>query len=87
MLPVPEASLPAVEICSERSAAGTMRWARGAIVRKENDFYPVLNALVVVDTIAHRVDSLDDTFGHLVSGRGLGGKDEDSRGDFEIRVL
>ena len=27
MLPVPEASLPAVEICSERSAAGMMRSA------------------------------------------------------------
>ncbi len=28
LMPVPDASLPAVEICSERSAAGTMRWAR-----------------------------------------------------------
>ena len=28
ILPVPLASLPAVEICSERSAAGTMRCAR-----------------------------------------------------------
>ncbi len=27
MLPVPEASLPAVEICSERSAAGKIRSA------------------------------------------------------------
>ena len=28
MLPVPDASMPAVEICSERSAAGTMISAR-----------------------------------------------------------
>ena len=28
MLPVPEASMPAVEICSERSDAGMMRSAR-----------------------------------------------------------
>ncbi|MNL24003.1 hypothetical protein D3C87_1454210 [compost metagenome] len=28
MLPVPEASIPAVEICSERSAAGTITSAR-----------------------------------------------------------
>ena len=27
MLPVPDASMPAVEICSERSAAGMMRCA------------------------------------------------------------
>ena len=26
MLPVPEASLPAVEICSDRSAAGKIGW-------------------------------------------------------------
>ncbi len=26
MLPVPEASLPAVEICSDSSAAGKMGW-------------------------------------------------------------
>ena len=28
MLPVPEASVPAVEICSDRSAAGMIRSAR-----------------------------------------------------------
>ena len=28
MLPVPEASMPAVEICCDRSAAGMMRCAR-----------------------------------------------------------
>ncbi len=28
MFPVPEASIPAVEICSERSAAGMIRSAR-----------------------------------------------------------
>ncbi len=27
MFPVPEASVPAVEICSDRSAAGMMSWA------------------------------------------------------------
>ena len=31
MLPVPEASLPAVEICSERSAAGYTSWPRDTL--------------------------------------------------------
>ena len=37
MLPVPEASLPAVEICSERSAAGISRSASEDVVVRRVD--------------------------------------------------
>ena len=41
MLPVPEASLPAVEICSERSAAGKIRCAvLDVVVGQEGDLQP-----------------------------------------------
>ena len=34
-----------------------------------------------------RIDGLDDALGHVVSGRGLGGEDEDARGDIEAGIL
>ena len=38
MLPVPDASVPAVEICSDRSAAGMIDLGqRDAVVRQEDD--------------------------------------------------
>ena len=41
MLPVPEASVPAVEICSERSQAGKISSAqRDRVVRQEDDAEP-----------------------------------------------
>ena len=41
MLPVPEASMPAVEICSERSAAGMTALGEGhAVVGQEGDPEP-----------------------------------------------
>ena len=43
MLPVPEASVPAVEICSERSAAGMIRLGqRDAVVGEEDHLEPAL---------------------------------------------
>ena len=45
ILPVPEASVPAVEICSDRSAAGMMLSARGdAVVGQEDELELVAHA-------------------------------------------
>ena len=42
MLPVPEASIPAVEICSDRSAAGMISLGEADIVvRDEHELEPV----------------------------------------------
>ena len=49
MFPVPDASMPAVEICSERSAALTMPFGkRHAVVRRENDLQAVADHGIVV---------------------------------------
>ena len=37
MLPVPDASMPAVEICSDRSAAGIMHLGEADIVVRQED--------------------------------------------------
>jgi hypothetical protein len=53
MLPVPEASVPAVEICSDRSAAGHDHLGqRHAVVGHEHHLEPVADARVVVDHAA-----------------------------------
>ena len=65
MLPVPEASLPAVEICSETSAAGIdVLGQRYAVVREKTTSEPVAHARIAVDDLGDRVDELDDELGH-----------------------
>ena len=50
MLPVPRASIPAVEICSERSAAGTMHLGEAdVVVRHEHHLQHVAHGRVGVD--------------------------------------
>ena len=87
MLPVPEASLPAVEICSDRSAAGIdVLGVLHVEVREEHDLEPVAHVGVVVDHVGHRVDELDDELGHAVAGRGLAAEDEGARRHVGLRV-
>ena len=57
MLPVPEASLPAVEICSDRSAAGKIALAVLDVeVGQEDDPQAVRASRVGVHHLGHRVD-------------------------------
>ena len=86
---MPEASLPgAVEICSERSAAGIIRCAeRDAVVRQEDDLQLVAHARVGVDLFADRVDRLDDALGQFVTGRGLGAENKNAWLHIEVRIL
>ena len=88
MLPVPDASLPAVEICSERSAAGNDPLGeRDAVVGQEGDLELVAHARVGVDLRADGVDRPDDVLRHVVARRGLGREDEDAGLHVERRVL
>ena len=69
MLPVPDASMPAVEICSERSAAGMIDLRQADIVvRHEHDLQLVAHRRIVVHHLRHIVDQLDDQLGALVAG-------------------
>ncbi len=80
MLPVPEASVPAVEICSDRSAAGNdLLGQRHAVVGEEDHLEQVADAGVVVDDVRHGVDQPDDQLGHGVAGGGLAAEDDRAR--------
>ena len=86
MLPVPEASLPAVEICSERSAAGIDEVrVLDVEVGHEGDPQAGIHRRVGVDRLGHRVDELDDALGHEIAGRSLAAEDERARRDVERR--
>jgi len=64
MLPVPEASIPAMEICSLRSAAGIINCRqRDAIVGQEGNLDQVFCLLVIVHYFSHAVNELDDLLG------------------------
>ena len=88
MLPVPEASLPAREICSERLPAATRSSAGGdAVVGQEDDLDPAGDVGVGVDHGRDRVDQLDDALGLLVAGRCLRREDDRAGRDRGSRVL
>ena len=76
MLPVPEASVPAVEICSRQIGAGHHHLGdRDAVVRDEDDLQLVADARIVVDHRADIVDQPDDRLRHLVARCRLAGED------------
>ena len=81
MLPVPEASLPAVEICSDRSAAGIdalgVLHAVGRAGRRAGGRSCRGSLLMTSPTL---VDELDDELGRHVAGRGLAAEDDGARG-------
>ena len=80
MLPVPEASVPAVEICSDRSAAGMITLGqRDAVVGQEHQLQPVADARVAVDHARDVVDQLDHRLGGDVGGGRLAGEDHRAR--------
>ena len=57
ILPVPEASLPAVEICSDRSVPGMHSWRPGSWARRPP--WLVADVRIGVDHVADVVDQLD----------------------------
>ncbi len=76
MLPVPEASVPAMEICWERSAAGMIFSARvtGSLAGKRLDGLPEFG--FPLDPIANGSNKLDDQFCHEVAGSGFSCEEE-----------
>ena len=87
MLPVPEASIPAVEICSDKSLAGTIiSAATDIIVRNENDLEKALDRGIVVDHVTDVVDELDDQLGLPVARGGFSGKNLDARCPIAFRI-
>jgi hypothetical protein len=77
MFPVPDASLPAVEICSLTSAAGNRSWPRGDIVVfQEQDPHLLADPAVVIDQAGHDVDELDGLLGFPIAGGRLAAKEE-----------
>ena len=80
MLPVPDASMPAVEICSDKSAGRNDRLRQADIVvRDEHDLQQAVHRRVAVDHERHIVDQLDDQFRAVIAGGGLAGEDLDPR--------
>ena len=68
MFPVPEASMPAVEICSERSAAGIDPLAvLDGEVRKKDDLEAIAHGRIAIDDVADGVDQLDDELGEMIA--------------------
>ena len=66
MLPVPDASLLAVEICSETSAAAKIHLSVGyTIVLDEYNFQLAIDGSIVVYNICYGVDEFDDLLGTL----------------------
>ena len=88
MLPVPEASLPAVEICSESSAAGINHLSALHVeVGDEDHAQAIAHRAVGVDGRGHGVNQLDDELGHEVAGRGLAAEDDGARSDGGVSVV
>jgi hypothetical protein len=80
MLPVPEASLPAVEICSERSTAGYTRSPRlHVVVGQEHHPQPPAHGRVHVHDLGDAHDEADDQLGHGVARRRLAAEDHRAR--------
>ena len=69
MFPVPDASLPAVDICSERSAAGYIFCPFLTYKIREKDHLQAVRCVrVVVYDSRRQGDELDDQFCHEVAG-------------------
>ena len=88
MFPVPEASYPAVEICSERSAAGVdLLRVLHIEVRKKDHLEHAVDAVIAVDHVRYTVDQLDDELCDPVSGRGLSAEDDGAGAARPLRLV
>ncbi len=88
MLPVPLASLPAVEICWTHLAGGHQHLRHGdpVILQKYHLQLPLADG-VVVHLIRQRVDETDDALGYGIAGSGLGAKEEGLWWEVHVRVV
>ncbi len=67
MLPVPEASLLAVEICSETSAAAKDHLCIGyTVVFDKYNFHLSVDGSVIIYNICYGVDQFDDLFARYI---------------------
>ena len=88
MLPVPEASLPASEICSDRSAAGKDQLrVLDVVVREEHDLQLAPHRRIAVDQIGDAGDQSDHQLGHIVPRRRLAAEDHGARRHLEVRIV
>ena len=64
--------MPAVEICSERSAAGMIIFCTGdVVIFDEDDVELLVDSGVAVDFARDAADELDDIFGDCIAGSGF----------------
>ena len=79
--------MPAVEICSERSAAGMMVSARRhVVVGQEHDLQQAAHGRVGIDDLGDVDGELDDELGLRVARRRLAGEDLDPGREVDGRV-
>ena len=78
IFPVPEASIPAVEICSDKSAAGMIFLGEGIRCSlAENTIFQFITHLgIVIDHLCALFYEFDKQFGHGVTRSGFSGKDD-----------
>ena len=87
MFPVPEASLPASEICSERSAAGYTLWPSFTLKSgRKTTFRRPLTIGSALTASPTRVNQFDNQLGHAISRRSLAAEDEGSGRQLRIGV-
>ena len=80
MLPVPDASVPAVEILLGEVGRGNHDLReRDSVVWKEDHLEPLANARIVIDALRDIVDELDDQLGHAIGGGRLACDDDGPR--------
>ena len=88
IFPVPEAFLPAVEICSDRSAARVDVLAvLDVVVRKKDYLDEIPDFGIAIDHFTDRIDKFDDQLSYEVARRGLTAEDEGARRDRECPIV
>ena len=88
MLPVPDASLLAVEICSLTSAAAKINLCVGnAVIFDKHNFQLTIDGFIIVDHICYGVNQLDRQLGNLVTCRCFRTKDKGSRNHIHVWIV
>lgn len=75
MLPVPDASFPAVEICSEIGGRDDPFGHRDVVIRRVDDLQQVADLRICINNGRHIVDQTYDFLCHRIARRGLAAED------------
>ena len=75
------------DLLGEISRRDDLLGERDAVIRQEDNLESILHARIGVDLGPDGVNRLDDVLGEVVAGSGLGGKDENTRGDVVVGIL